>query len=99
MNLLNLNQYKMKKTLYVVTIIAGSLLSISCGGKKASASEIAKKWCALENAADNIDDPVKAKKAEEALEKFEKEIEEKYKENNEFYLEIWGLYSECSGRS
>ncbi len=99
MNLLNQNQFKMKTTLLTVLIVVGTLISISCGGKKESAGEIAKKWCALENAADNIHDPEKKQKAQEVADKFEKEIEKKYKDNNEFYLEIWGLYSECSGRS
>lgn len=75
------NQLQMMKFFIPICLIL-----TSCGGGNQSAEEIAKEWCDLINKDHQATDEVSKNKAHKALQKFESDIEEKYK-NDEAFLE------------
>ena len=88
----------MKKKLTFFTAILLSLVIISCGGKKESAASLAQKWCDLNAKAYKADGPAK-EAAETARDKFEKEMEAKYKDNEAFLKEVGKEVEKCEDAS
>ena len=66
-----------KKTISMAALSVALLLA-SCGGKKETAASIAQKWCDLNGKAHKAEGAAK-EAAEAALNKYENEMEEKYK--------------------
>ncbi|HRG92648.1 MAG TPA: hypothetical protein PLZ10_06850, partial [Chitinophagaceae bacterium] len=78
--------------------IAVALLLASCGGKKETAASIAQKWCDLNGKAHKAEGAAK-EAAEAALNKYENEMEEKYKDNKAFLKEIENEAEKCEDAS
>ncbi len=89
----------MKKKLSIGLLVFCTAV-ISCGSKKETAASIAQKWCALDakvhNAPDGGSEYAKAKMA---IDKFEKEMEGKYKSNEAFMKEIEKEVNKCENAS
>ena len=86
-----------KKTINMAAI-AVALLLASCGGKKETAASIAQKWCDLNGKAHKAEGAAK-EAAEAALNKYENEMEEKYKDNKAFMKEIENEAEKCEDAS
>ncbi|HRG82621.1 MAG TPA: hypothetical protein PLO99_08905 [Chitinophagaceae bacterium] len=86
-----------KKTINMAAI-AVALLLASCGGKKETAASIAQKWCDLNGKAHKAEGAAK-EAAEAALNKYENEMEEKYKDNKAFLKEIENEAEKCEDAS
>lgn len=87
----------MKQKLLLLTVIAAAFTLTSCGGK-ATATSIAQKWCDLNAKAYKAEGSAK-EAAEEAREKFEKEMQEKYKDDKAFLEEIGKEVEKCEDAS
>lgn len=88
----------MKKSLQVFPIVLLCLSLLSCGGKE-SASSIAKKWCELNGKAYKAADGPEKEAAKAAVDKFEKEMEDKYKKDEAFMKEIGKEVEKCEDAS
>lgn len=88
----------MKKKIVCAALLVMSLQLVSCGSKKESAASIAKEWCDLNAKAYKAEGPAK-EAAEMAREKFEKEMEAKYKDNKAFMEEIGKEVEKCEDAS
>ncbi|MBK6828170.1 MAG: hypothetical protein IPG86_15540 [Chitinophagaceae bacterium] len=86
-----------KKTISMAAL-AVALLLASCGGKKETAASIAQKWCDLNGKAHKAEGAAK-EAAEAALNKYENEMEEKYKDNKAFMKEIENEAEKCEDAS
>lgn len=89
----------MKQKLTTVTALLFCLAMISCGGKKESAASVAQKWCDLNAKAYKAADGPEKEAAEAAREKFEQEMEAKYKDNKEFMAEVEKEAEKCEDAS
>ncbi len=90
----------MKKKLSISVVIFLCIAVLSCGSKKETAASIAQKWCELNAKVHNAPDggPEYAK-AKMAREKFEKEMEGKYKDNKVFMDEVGKEVEKCEAAS
>lgn len=88
----------MKKKLFIATAVLLSVAVISCGSKKETASSIAQKWCALNGKAFKAEGAAK-EAAKAAVDKFEAEMEAKYKDNKTFMDEVEKEVEKCEGAS
>ena len=86
-----------KKTISMAAL-AVALLLASCGGKKETAASIAQKWCDLNGKAHKAEGAAK-EAAEAAVEKFENEMEAKYKDDKAFMKEIENEAEKCEDAS
>ena len=86
-----------KKTISMAALSVALLLA-SCGGKKETAASIAQKWCDLNGKAHKAEGAAK-EAAEAALNKYENEMEEKYKDNKAFMKEIENEAEKCEDAS
>lgn len=86
-----------KKTISMAAL-AVALLLASCGGKKETAASIAQKWCDLNGKAHKAEGAAK-EAAEAALNKYENEMEEKYKGDKAFMDEIEKEAEKCEDAS
>jgi hypothetical protein len=89
----------MKKKLSFGIAILFSIAVLSCGSKKESAASIAQKWCDLNAKVHNATDDASKDAAKMVREKFEKEMESKYKSNEAFMKEIGKEVEKCEGAS
>lgn len=87
----------MLKKLSVFAFGLGFLL-LSCGSKKETAASVAQKWCELNAKAYKAEGAAK-EAAEAAREKFENEMEEKYKDNKAFMEEVEKEVEKCEDAS
>jgi peptidoglycan hydrolase CwlO-like protein len=88
---------KMNRKLLVSFVIAFVMALTSCGSKQTAAS-IAQKWCDLNGKAHKAEGAAKDA-AKAAVDKFEKEMEEKYKDKKEFMEEIGKEVEKCEAAS
>jgi esterase/lipase len=88
----------MKQKLTVVAALLFCIALISCGGKKETAASVAQKWCDLNAKAYKAEGPAK-EAAEAAREKFEQEMEAKYKDKKEFMDEVEKEVEKCEDAS
>ena len=86
-----------KKTISMAALAVALLLS-ACGGKKETAASIAQKWCDLNGKAHKAEGAAK-EAAEAAVEKFENEMEAKYKNDKAFMKEIENEAEKCEDAS
>ncbi len=86
-----------KKTISMAALAVALLLS-SCGGKKESAASIAQKWCDLNGKAYKAEGAAK-EAAEAARDKFENEMEAKYKGDEAFMKQIEEEAEKCEDAS
>jgi hypothetical protein len=87
----------MRKILFSLAIVVAICLT-ACGGKESAAS-IAKQWCDLNGKAHKAADGPAKEAAEATLEKFEKEMEEKYKDDKAFMEEVGKEVEKCEDAS
>lgn len=71
---------------------------MSCGSKKETAASVAQKWCDLNAKAYKAEGAAK-EAAEAAREKFENEMEAKYKDNKAFMDEVEKEVEKCEAAS
>ena len=88
----------MKKNLIAFFVFVSFLSLVSCGGGKKSASSIAQEWCELNGKAHRAEGAEKVS-AEAALNKFENEMEAKYKGDKVFMKEIENEVEKCEKAS
>jgi hypothetical protein len=86
----------MNKKFSLGVVILFCITVISCGGKETAAS-IAKKWCDLDGKVSKAEEGPSKDAAEAALNKFENEMEAKYKDNKAFMDEIEKETEKCEG--
>ena len=90
----------MRKTVLAITVIIATLLFVSCGSsKKETAASIAQQWCELNGKVHKAAEGAEKEAAQAAREKFEKEMEEKYKDNKTFMDEVGKEVEKCEGAS
>ena len=86
----------MKKLITISAITIFCLAFTACNNNKESVESIAKKWCDLNAKVRNAESGSEEKeKAKEAREKYENEIEAKYKSDKEFYDKISEETKKC----
>jgi uncharacterized lipoprotein NlpE involved in copper resistance len=88
----------MKKKLTVAVAILLSITIMSCGSKKETPASVAQKWCDLNAKAHKASDADKAA-AEKTREKFEKDMETKYKDDKDFMKEVEKEVEKCEDAS
>lgn len=88
---------KLKLTSLSALLIAFTLLS--CGGGKETAASIAKKWCGLNAKVTQAAEGTAKDAAKAAREKFENEMEAKYKGDEKFMKEIEVEVEKCEAAS
>lgn len=88
----------MNKNLLILFMFVITLTLASCGGGKKSASSIAQEWCKLNGKASKATGAEKVS-AEAALNKFENEMEAKYKGDEAFMKEIEKEAEKCEDAS
>jgi hypothetical protein len=88
----------MKSKLFIAgaTLLFVSLMS--CGNKKETAASVAQQWCELNGKVYKAEGTAK-ESAEQARDKFEKEIEAKYKNNKAFMQELEKEVEKCEAAS
>jgi hypothetical protein len=89
----------MKKKLFITGAFLLSLAVISCGSKKDSAASIAQKWCDLNGKAFRAADGPAKDAAKASLDKYENEMEAKYKNDEAFMKEVEKEVNKCEGAS
>ncbi len=94
----------MRKNLLTTTVILACLALISCGGKdskggKDSAKSVAQKWCDLNGKVAKAADGAEKDAADAARDKYEDEIEAKYKDNEAFMKEVEQEVEKCEDAS
>lgn len=93
------NHLVMKIILLIAVVITGGLFFSACGGKKESAQSIAQKWCDLNAKVHKAADGPEKEAAKTARDKFENEIEAKYKDNESFMKEVEKEAEKCEEAS
>ena len=89
----------MKKKFITFSVIAACLSLASCsGGGKESAASIASKWCELNGKAHKAEDADKDA-AKAAVDKYENEMEAKYKGDDAFMEQIKKEVEKCEDAS
>lgn len=83
----------MKKLTLLLTCVSFVVLS-SCGGK-ASVDTVAKKWCELNAKFRSATNDTDKQAAKEARNKYENEIESKYKSDEKFMSKLKELTQAC----
>lgn len=90
----------MRKKLSTSIAIFLAVAVLSCGSKKETAASIAQKWCDLNAKVHKAADGGPAyEAAKTAREKFEKEMEAKYKDNKAFMEEVGKEVEKCEPAS
>ena len=87
----------MKKKLFNLFIACICVAFAACGGKQ-SASSVAQKWCDLNAKVHNAEGSAK-EAAKAAIDKFEKEMEAKYKGDEAFMKEVGKEVEKCEDAS
>ena len=72
---------------------------LACGSKKETPASIAKEWCELNGKVFRASGDAEKRAAKEAREKFEKGIEEKYKNDEKFMKEVEAEVNKCEDAS
>ena len=87
-----------KKILKSVTILL-CIVFIACGSKKETAASIAQKWCDLNGKVQKAEDVRTKESAGAVRNKFEREMEEKYKSDTTFLKEVAQEVNKCEAAS
>jgi hypothetical protein len=88
----------MKRKLLASFVIALVMAVTSCGGKETAAS-IAKKWCDLNGKVHKAAEGPEKDAAKMAIDKWENEMEAKYKDNDAFMKEVEKEAEKCEAAS
>ncbi len=88
----------MKKKLSTLCIAILCIAFASCGGKQ-SASSVAQKWCDLNGKVFKAADGPEKEAAKAALDKYENEMEAKYKNDDAFMKEVEKEAEKCEDAS
>lgn len=80
-------------------IIPFCIVFASCGGGSQSAEDIAQEWCGLNKKEHEAKDEAERKTAHDARMKFEEEVEDKYKNDEEFMQKVELEMEKCEGES
>jgi len=89
----------MKKILLILVV---SFSLASCGGKgdkKQSAASVAQEWCDLNGKAHRAAEGAEKESAEQTRKNYEKEMKEKYKDNQAFLDEVGKEIEKCEDAS
>ena len=89
----------MKKNLLLLSAIVLCLSLAACGGGKESASSVAQKWCDLNGKAYKAADGPEKVAAKATLDKYEADMEAKYKDNEAFMKEVGKEVEKCEDAS
>ncbi len=89
----------MKKKLSISFAVLFCLALLSCSSKKETASSIAQEWCDLNAKVYKAAEGPAKEAAQAAQEKFEKNMEEKYKDKKEFIDEVGKEVEKCEDKS
>jgi len=86
------------KTLLPLALVL-TLALTACSGKKESAASIAKEWCDLNGKVAKAQTDAEKESAKAARDKFENEMEAKYKNDEAFMKEIENEAEKCEAAS
>ena len=89
----------MKKNPVTYLIIVLSFFLGACGGGKQSAASVAKKWCELNGKYSKAAEGTEKEAAKAAMDKWENEMEAKYKDDEAFMKEVEKEAEKCEGAS
>ncbi len=89
----------MKKNLLTQLIIVLCFTLGACGGGKKSAASVAQKWCELNGKAHKAAEGAEKEAAKAALDKWENEMEAKYKGDEAFMKEVEKEAEKCEAAS
>jgi hypothetical protein len=89
----------MRKNPVTVLVIILFFSLVACGGDKESAASVATKWCELNGKAHKAAEGAEKETAKAAVDKFEKEMQEKYKDNKAFLDEVGKEVEKCEDAS
>lgn len=81
-------------------LVLATLFILSCGNKgKESAASIAQEWCNLNAKVHKAESDMAKETAKEARKKFEDNMNEKYKDRQDFLKEIGNEVEKCEAAS
>ncbi|MEO7983030.1 MAG: hypothetical protein ABI688_03005 [Bacteroidota bacterium] len=89
----------MKKHFLTQLVIVLCFSIAACGGGKKSAASVAKEWCELNGKVAKAADGAEKEAAKAAIEKWENELQTKYKEDKAFRQEVEKEAEKCEAAS
>lgn len=89
----------MRKQFAKLAVIAACIFFTACGGGKDTPSSIAQKWCDLNSKVYKAENDAVKDAAKIVRDKFEKDMEEKYKDDKAFMEEIGKEVEKCEDAS
>ena len=89
----------MKKNILKSVAALLCLVLLACGSKKETAASIAQKWCDLNGKVQKAADGMAKETAETVRNKFENEMEAKYKGDTAFMKEVEKEVNKCEAAS
>ena len=89
----------MKKILITFLVIALSLSYTACSSKKSSAASVAKEWCEMNGKVHKAANETDKEAAKAALDKWENDMEAKYKGDEAFMKEVEKEVEKCEAAS
>lgn len=89
----------MKKNLLTQLVLVLCFTLAACGGGKKSAASVAQKWCDLNGKVAKAAEGADKEAAKAALDKWENEMEAKYKSDEAFMKEVEKEAEKCEAAS
>ena len=89
----------MKKNLLLLSVVVLSLSLGACGGGKKSAASVAKQWCELNGKVAKAAEGAEKEAAKAVMDKWENEMEAKYKGDEAFMKEVEKEAEKCEAAS
>ena len=89
----------MKKNLLAQLVIVLCFTLAACGGGKKSAASVAKQWCELNGKVAKAAEGAEKEAAKAAMDKWENEMEAKYKGDEAFMKEVEKEAEKCEAAS
>ena len=89
----------MKKNLLLLSAIVLCLSMAACGGGKKSAASVAKQWCELNGKVAKAAEGAEKEAAKTAMDKWQNEMEAKYKGDEAFMKEVEKEAEKCEAAS
>ena len=91
--------YNMLKRTTFLSLLVSLLFLVSCGGGKTTPASVAQNWCDLNSKVYKASNEAERVEAEATRKKYEKDIEEKHKADNNFMIEVEKEIEKCEKAS
>ena len=89
----------MRKNYFIALLFFCGLLFTACNNSKTSAASAGKKWCELNGKLNKASEGDERQAAQKELIQYEKELEDKYKDDKEFISEMQKEAEKCEAAS